>query len=669
MTCRIFFGVIVVLASSEVFSQPLILTGAERVDVLGRMSHLRDETGALTLNHVLGMGFSPLTPDESPNYGFDRATHWFKLEVANQSEIKDWFVDIPFSPLNQIDFYLEKDSSAGWVHKVAGDSFPIELRDIRYQNPVFAFSVLPGQTKTIYMRIKTTSSVQVPVVLWQRDAFFRHSFNIQIINGLFYGAMLLMTLYQLFLFISIRERVTLYYVLTLLAMTNVVAFFQGYLFLYLYPRTPWLNDVLAVLSGPIFILFSTLLTRSLLSLRENNRWLDDFLLTNMALDIIAGVLMLVFFGRISYEYHHYFILMHSAFALISAGYCVYYNYKPARYYLLSWITLLLATVVFTISNLGLAPGYLSTNYAGLMVGCILQMLFVAFALGERWNILTKENQKAKELELRRGQEEKVRLEQEVQLRTEEIQQKTMKLEEVNRVKDKLFSVVSHDIKGPIGSLQIALSLLKSGAITQEEFQGLASALETRFGQTTEFVENLLQWAALQLKGGSFAPAGFDLAKLASETIRLLEFECDQKGIEVKNDLRSPLNVYADKDMIRSVLRNLLMNAIKFTGKGGSVTLRAEQGDKYITILVSDTGVGIPAAHRGRLFTLESITTPGTKQEKGTGLGLLLCKEFVERNNGHIWFQTEEGKGTTFYFSLPEFVEEAASVPTVKPTLP
>jgi hypothetical protein len=113
------------------------------------------------------------------------------------------------------------------------------------------------------------------------------------------------------------------------------------------------------------------------------------LLVNTGLDWLVGILMVIFFRQVSYQYHHYFMLSHCVISLVSAGYCLYRKYRPAVYYLLAWVTLLLAASVFTISNLGFVPGYLSTNYLGLMIGCILQVLFISFALGERLNILTR----------------------------------------------------------------------------------------------------------------------------------------------------------------------------------------------------------------------------------------------------------------------------------------
>jgi len=651
MRCRIFLFIGFALLSCMASAQSISLTDDGRVEINGRMSYFRDENAGLKFDDIKQQTFQDLSPYESPNLGFDRSAHWFRIEVTNTTAHTEWLTEVAYAPLDVIDFYVVENDSVQ-VHKVSGDHFPISQRDLSHRQPIFKFNLAQGETKTIYLRVQTISSVQVPVTIWNNEAFSKASYNIQIINGFFYGAVLLMILYQLFLFLSVRDKITFYYVLTLITMLNVVAFFHGYSFLYLYPEHPAFNDILAMVTGPAFVVCSTLLTRAFLDVRQFSKLLDNLLLADMIIDLALVVLMTVFFRQISFQYHNYLILGHCLLALVCAAYCFYKNYKPARYYLVAWFTLMVAAGIFTISSVGIFPGYLGTNYNGLMIGSILQMLLIAFALGDRWNQLRKENQLAKEMELKRGQMENERLEQEVQLRVEEIQLKSKRLEEVNQVKDKLFSVVSHDIKGPLSSLQLALALMKSGDVSREEFQQLSAALEARFSQTTEFIENLLQWATLQLKGESFEPVYIDLNRIAQETINLLESETRKKEIRVRNNTEPSLQAFADLNMIRSVFRNLFTNALKFTGTNGAITISALRSNGRVVISVADTGVGIPAANRDRLFTLGSITTPGTKQEKGTGLGLLLCKEFIEKNGGNIWFESEEGRGTVFYFSLP-----------------
>ena len=637
------------------FCQPLDLTESRRVEVGNRMGYWRDTQDTVTIENINAVNFNTLKKEGVPNFGFDYSAYWFKMEVSNKTAETAWLLEIDFAPLDRVDFYVQ-DSTGNWIQMTAGDLLPMRVRDVLHRHPVFSFNLSQGQTQAIYLHIKTISSVQVPAVIWSQERFARASYHIQIINGLFYGAMFIMVFYQLFLFFSIRDKITFYYVLALLAMTNVVSFFQGYNFLYLHPMRPAWNDFFAIVSGPAFILTATLLTRAFLDLRKLNKWLDLLLVTNMLIDVFIAILMFIYFRQISYKYHHYFVLSHCLIASICAGYGLYKKYRPARFYLLGWVSPFIATGFFTMGNLGFLSVYLSTSNSGLMVSCIMNMLFISFALGDRWSILEKENRRVKQDELEREQQEKIRLEEEVRNRTVEIQRQNLQLEEVNHVKDKLLSVVSHDIRGPLGSLHLALNLVKSGSLSASEFQRVSEDLEGRLTHTTEFIDNLLQWAKLQMRGETFEPDRLDLSKLADESVKLLEPECAQKNILLKNHFQGTFEAYADLNMVRSVFRNLLTNATKFTKPNGTISLSAYQVDRKIIISVADSGVGIPEKNRSKLFTISSVATQGTKQEKGTGLGLLLCKEFVEKNGGSIWFESQEGKGTTFYFSLPEFAQ-------------
>jgi signal transduction histidine kinase len=654
------------LFSTMAVAQDVELNNGQRTDVLGHVRYLRDASNSLTFDEVRNLPFKQGPLDQTPNFGFDRHTYWFTLDIRNNTHLEDWLMEIDFAPLDSIDFFIHSDS--GWVHKTDGDVYPISERDINHRQPIFAVQFPEGKTTQIFLRVNTTSSLQLPLVLWQSTEFVHASFKIQLFNGLFFGAMVLMALYQLFLFISIRDRTTLYYVFTLLAMTTIVSYYQGYTFLYLYPRYPIINDLLAIVTGPIFVIFSTRLTQKFLQLYRFNRMLDFLLVVNMAANAVVAMLMIVFFREISYQIHHYFILVHCALALISAGYCLYHKYRPALYYLAAWATLLLATVVFTMNNLGFVTGYLSINYLGLMIGCVLQVLFISFALGERLNVLVKENQRAKELELIRGMEEYEKLEQVVQARTEEIQHQKERLEETNRIKDKLFSVVSHDIKGPLSSLKLSLLLAKTGTLKPEEFNHVVAGIESHMEQTTEFIDNLLQWARIQLRGIMYEPAAVDLEKLIDETVALLKPELQEKKIALeKVGFEGSMTAHVDMNMIKSVLRNLMTNAIKFTPAGGVILVHVALESETLTVSIQDTGVGIPVANQEHLFSLDGITTKGTKHEAGTGLGLILCKEFVERNKGKIWFESEEGRGTTFYFSLPRHEDHSDETQAVLST--
>ena len=177
-------------------------------------------------------------------------------------------------------------------------------------------------------------------------------------------------------------------------------------------------------------------------------------------------------------------------------------------------------------------------------------------------------------------------------------------------------------------------------------------LANNVGHTSELLENLLHWAKSQLQGETIHPVHFDLKTMVDHKMNLLEKKALEKGIHIQNKMQENTCILADQHMIELVLRNLLANAIKFCKKDDSITITAEADDKLTTVCVCDTGVGIPEKNLKKLFASETFTTQGTESEKGTGLGLLLCKDFVEKNNGNIWVESTLDKGSQFYFTVP-----------------
>jgi two-component system sensor histidine kinase/response regulator len=164
---------------------------------------------------------------------------------------------------------------------------------------------------------------------------------------------------------------------------------------------------------------------------------------------------------------------------------------------------------------------------------------------------------------------------------------------------------------------------------------------------------MIYWARSQSGKIPYEPQNLRLADICKDIVENLELNADTKNITINHFVTDEMNIFADIDMLKTILRNLISNAIKFTNIGGQINIRCEQTNSKITISVSDNGVGIAAEVIDKLFEISHIhTTKGTSNESGTGLGLLLCKEFVEKHGGEIWAESEEGKGSTFYFTIP-----------------
>lgn len=233
-----------------------------------------------------------------------------------------------------------------------------------------------------------------------------------------------------------------------------------------------------------------------------------------------------------------------------------------------------------------------------------------------------------------------------------IEKQKLQLEETNTVKDKLFSVLTHDLRGPVTSLKTFISYVDDPVLTEKEMREYFQLTASTIDNIMALMENVLHWSKNQWKGIVSEPTTINLYVIAKDRIRLLEPQAHQKSITLQNLVPPSADAFADYQMIDIVLRNLLSNAIKFTGHDGVVRIRTIEHDDFIETSVEDTGIGMTKEHIDRVFAAEGISTPGTANERGTGLGLVLCKEFVEKSGGKLWIESETGKGTIVTFSLP-----------------
>lgn len=230
-----------------------------------------------------------------------------------------------------------------------------------------------------------------------------------------------------------------------------------------------------------------------------------------------------------------------------------------------------------------------------------------------------------------------------------------KLKESNDAKDKLFSIISHDLRSPFSSIIGFLRLLNEqyDSMSDKEKKSYLHDLGDSAENTFGLIENLLTWSRTQRGGIKPAPVSFNLYEIIEELTGVLNSVAEKKEIKFCNKVSKDFTIYADRDMIKTVILNLINNAVKFTGKGGMISVCAVVTGNFSEITVSDTGIGIPPERLEKMFSLDnSVSTPGTFNEKGTGLGLIISKEFVEKNGGTIRVDSEPGKGSRFTFSVP-----------------
>jgi len=235
----------------------------------------------------------------------------------------------------------------------------------------------------------------------------------------------------------------------------------------------------------------------------------------------------------------------------------------------------------------------------------------------------------------------------------EIEEKSREMEGLLSMKDKFLSIISHDLRSPINSLLGTIEMLNKGHLSAEESKTLMGSLKSRLNNTRKLLDNLLDWALVQMDEINIKAKELDLYEMVQENIEFFH-ETNEKHIIFFNKVNRQTMVLADPNMLELILRNLIVNSIKFTQEGGFIEIETAPSDNkgFITVCIGDNGIGMTEDQAAKLFDSSQLySTPGTRNEQGTGLGLKLCKEFVERMGGSIWVESAKDEGSIFKFTL------------------
>lgn len=249
--------------------------------------------------------------------------------------------------------------------------------------------------------------------------------------------------------------------------------------------------------------------------------------------------------------------------------------------------------------------------------------------------------------------ETMRYHEEVEIKNSQLSAEQDTLQKQNFVKDKLFSIISHDLRSPLASLHSLLGLYSNKYITDEEFKQATVGLEKQVHQLRNSLDELLTWSKSQIHGINPKPELINLKAGINEVIATNRLIARNKKINIVLNVQDDSVVWCDSNMFTSVMTNLVTNAIKFTNEGGTVTIGAYINENQVCIQVEDNGIGILEENLKKILDpLDLYTTQGTNREKGTGLGLVMCKEFVAKNHGTLTIKSEVGKGSVFIIQLP-----------------
>ena len=646
-----------------------------------------EKEGSLTFEKINDSFFTPYK-----NVDFSAAQKntniWGRLVVNNVSGLDQEYI-LQTNKWGYFEAFINNQNKQP-DHLISGSLVSLQNRSQPSNTNAVKFVIKQQEQRIIFLKFKSEYSIYVhdniSLQLVKQTYFEKTDRKRLLWQGLFFGIILVMALYNLFILFAVRDISYFYYVLSIVSIGLYFAFYYGFGIEYLWPRSPLWDTFCFVIINPFTGLTRILFTRTYLHtpslLPRINKILNvlafaciSILVTGLACYLLKIDLLKPMVTIIGILGALVLIMM------VVAGIVSYYidKYEPAKYFIAANILLVIGAIAFIFRETGLMEDNFFTRYL-VQYGVLIQAVVLSLGLGSRLNkmrlqlatetlareklALEKEKEKKELIE-----QQKTELQQQVKEKTTDLQLKnTMlqntvgqlkesenKLSQLNQIKDKLFSVVSHDLRNPLATMQSFLKLITEHheKMSEDERKKLFLEAQQSLDNLNELLYNLLQWSKSQMNLLQFRPDKLNMKLIVDGAVRLVQLHAHMKQVIIKTNVEQGLAAYADKDMIEFIVRNLLSNAIKFSQRKSDVAVNAFTAGGHIIIEIVDKGIGLNEAKIKKL--LEKNTTlsrRGTEKEKGTGLGLLISKEFIEKNGGYLQIKSEQGKGSVFSFNLP-----------------
>lgn len=614
---------------------------------LGRaIQVLEDVSGKATIESVSASGqsnaFRPID-DETFNAGYSRSAFWLKADLLYQpreaAHPMDWLLELAYPPLDHVDLYLPDASGRLQLTSRTGDMQPFASRDIRHANYVFNLELPPGKPVTFYMRVASQGPVQAPLNLWSSHAFIEEQPAQLHVMGLIYGVLLGMLIYNLFIYLSVRDKSYLYYILYIATFGLYQLSISGAAIEHLWPDNSWWANAATPFLMATAVLFTSLFSRSFLQTARLGRWLDN-LLTGLLGCAVAVMLTALFLDYGLALRAATILVLSCTYVMLACGItAVVKGVRSARYYLVAWVVFLVGATINAVMLLGYLPNTFFILYVGHM-GAVLEMAFLSLALADRLNQLRE--QQAQTL-LKAGHD---------------LECLNQQLAASNRHKDEFLATLTHELRTPMNGVIGSLELMQTLHMDSE----MKSYQQTAAGSAQDMMSMINGILTLsELQAGSLYAENrvFSVVETLERLRERFTAPARAKGLSfaVTVDENVPRELRGDAAKLYQCIECLLDNAIKFTRKG-TITLHASgrlyNVDQFeLRIEVLDTGIGFSRLDEARLYQhFFQIDGSMTREHGGLGIGLAICRKLIELQGGGLSHVSEPGKGSCFVLSLP-----------------
>ncbi|MCB1190118.1 MAG: response regulator [Leptospiraceae bacterium] len=635
LLCILFF-----LGNSILAIEPIVLTEERGEYPLGsHLEILEDKEGKLTIDDVQKSEMEKLwfkTQSEVPNFGFTKSVYWARFKIESQSK-KDYYLEIAYPHLDKIDFYILLDGKNN-IHKKAGDYLPFKERDIQHRNFVFLINHSYAINSYYYLRFESGSSMNFPMKIWSITTFSEKKITEMFVMGLYLGIMIVMGIYNLFIWFSVRDKSYFYYVGYIVFITYYQSTYYGITYQYLWFGSPFLYNLIYPSILFLTFLFATTFTSHFLHVKENLPIFHKIYRVLFIVLILGTILPLFISYRIITTNGIVLAIISSIWMYTVGIIMVKRKYRPAKFYIFAWSAFLFGSIILSLKAFGILPVNIFTEYS-VQFGSILEVILLSLGLADRINELKEQNEKAN---------------------AEAVANQRLAIENLkkaNKLKDEFLANTSHELRTPLnGIIGIIDSVVQGAAeeipdtIKDNLLMVIASAK-----RLSSLINDILDFSKLKNKDLAIQKKTVDIYTLTNIVLKLSKPLIGNKSISIENltSYDTPF-VFADENRVQQILHNLIGNAIKFTD-AGKITISSEiiKNGEFLCISIRDTGIGIPMEKKEQIFqSFEQVDGSITRTYGGTGLGLSISKQLIELQGGEIWFESILNQGSTFFFSLP-----------------
>ncbi|MCP4298790.1 MAG: sensor histidine kinase [Proteobacteria bacterium] len=658
------------LTTVEIYAiQPLIIKDGEPFYAVGKHSEmLTDPSQKMTFEEVRNSTNYVKVDKDIPNSGLTQDVHWLHFKVINQSSKNDWILVLNIPVVDRVELYWKSETSSEIIRVEMNEETPLADRNYSIRIPVASITLQPGLTGEFWMRFWDESTKPYPVQIWQPRSFLQSFEKKTAFIASIMGALGVLFFCTFLFWLVIRWKLLIYYFVYIGSFLVFDFYWYGFNSI-LFPAytSSYVSNRIMVpaLSFGIFwmIKFSCNFVNSRQYAPRFHR-IAKFL---AYIQGIGGLIALSPNFILGVRIMNFSALVIFLFLLIMGLWCWKKGAPMGGYYSMASSFMLLGTFATAMKSAGLLDQTFLTEH-GTFLGQATEALLLSFGIAYQFNQLKNEKEKAqvellnqKQLTLDSQQKLVTTVQNQKVILEKTVKDRTHELELSNLAKDKLFSIIGHDLRNPIGGVSKALDLVQQGSLKLEST--VLQDLSTSSKMAWKLLEDLLSWARGQKGEQIYCPQTFHLETVIQPTLDLLGHLAKDKNIDLKHEGPSMLKAWADPAMIETIVRNLVGNSIKFTEKGGEVIITCKKTGGMVQIAVKDNGFGINPAVVKKLFLplTKQSSTKDSNNEPTAGLGLNICNEFIQLNQGQIGIDSVLGEGTTVWIYIPAHKVEVQEV--------